>query len=226
MSENYTFNGLGMGLGNLSCLSNARTRSISPENVSGAKGQGGMATEGTGAAHARDLGQGWKISPSIIIPPQSTFTLADIQSSGAIQHFWITTFPNNWRRLILRAYWDSEENPSIECPLGDFFANGWCERCNVNSLPVAVNPAGGMNAYWELPFRQSALLTLTNLSKEDITCYYQVDYTLTEVPDDVAYFHVEWRRSNPLPNKQVHTLLDKVKGKGQYRYLFGLAGQQ
>jgi Protein of unknown function (DUF2961) len=216
VSENYTFNGLGMGLGNLSRLSNARTRSNSPENVSGAKGQGGMATEGTGAAHARDLGQGWKISPSIIIPPQSTFTLADIQSSGAIQHFWITTFPNNWRRLILRAYWDSEENPSIECPLGDFFANGWCERCNVNSLPLAVNPAGGMNAYWELPFRQSALLTLTNLSKEDITCYYQVDYTLTEVPDNVAYLHVEWRRSNPLPYKQVHTLLDGVKGKGHY----------
>src|SRR5579859_7083519 len=166
-----------MGLGNLSRLSNARTRSISPENFTGAKGQGGMATEGTGASHARDLGLGWKISPSIIIAPQSTFTLAGIQSSGAIQHIWITTLPNYWRRLILRAYWDGEENPSIECPLGDFFANGWCERCNVNSLPLAVNPAGGMNAYWELPFRQSALLTLTNLSKEDITCYYQVDYT-------------------------------------------------
>ncbi len=216
MSENYTFNGLGTGLGNLSRLSNARTHSISPENFTGAKGQGGMAIEGTGATHARDLGQGWKISPSIIIPPQSTFTLADIQSPGAIQHIWITTYPNNWRRLILRAYWDGEENPSIECPLGDFFANGWCERCNVNSLPVAVNPAGGMNAYWEMPFRQGAHLTLTNLSKEDITCYYQVDYTLTEIPADVAYFHVEWRRSNPLPYKQVHTLLDGVKGKGHY----------
>ena len=216
MSENYPFNGLGMNLGNLSRLSNAQTRSISPENFTGAKGQGGMAIDGTGATHARDLGQGWKISPSIIIQAQSTITLAEIQSSGAIQHIWLTTFPKNWRRLILRAYWDGEKNPSIECPLGDFFVNGWCERCNVNSLPIAVNPAGGMNSYWEMPFRQSAYFTLTNLSNEDITCYYQVDYTLTGVPDDIAYFHAGWRRSNPLPYKQVHILLDGVNGKGHY----------
>ena len=205
-----------MNLGNLSRLSNAQTRSISPENFTGAKGQGGMAIDGTGATHARDLGQGWKISPSIIIQAQSTITLAEIQSSGAIQHIWLTTFPKNWRRLILRAYWDGEKNPSIECPLGDFFVNGWCERCNVNSLPIAVNPAGGMNSYWEMPFRQSAYFTLTNLSNEDITCYYQVDYTLTGVPDDIAYFHAGWRRSNPLPYKQVHILLDGVNGKGHY----------
>lgn len=205
-----------MNLGNLSRLSNAQTRSISPENFTGAKGQGGMAIDGTGATHARDLGQGWKISPSIIIQAQSTITLAEIQSSGAIQHIWLTTFPKNWRRLILRAYWDGEKNPSIECPLGDFFVNGWCERCNINSVPIAVNPAGGMNSYWEMPFRQSAYFTLTNLSNEDITCYYQVDYTKTDVPDDSAYFHAEWRRSNPLPYKQVHTLLDGVKGKGHY----------
>ncbi|HEX6109679.1 MAG TPA: glycoside hydrolase family 172 protein [Ktedonobacteraceae bacterium] len=216
MSENYPFNGLGMNLGNLSRLSNAQTRSLSPENFTGAKGQGGMAIDGTGATHARDLGQGWKISPSIIIQAQSTITLAEIQSSGAIQHIWLTTYPKNWRRLILRAYWDGEEDPSIECPLGDFFVNGWCERCNINSLPIAVNPAGGMNSYWEMPFRQSAHFTLTNLSTEDITCYYQVDYTLTGVPDDIAYFHTGWRRSNPLPYKQVHTLLDGVKGKGHY----------
>ncbi len=142
----YNFNGLGMGMGNLSQLSNAQTRSLSAENFSGLKGQGGMAVKGTGAESARDLGQGWKISPSIIIGPKSTFTLADIQEPGAIQHIWMTTFPSHWRRLILRAYWNGEEYPSIECPIGDFFANGWCELCNINSLPVAVNPAGGMNA--------------------------------------------------------------------------------
>lgn len=61
------FNGLNMNLGNLARLSNAQSRSISPENFSGAKGQGGRATTGTGADCARDLGQGWKISPSITI---------------------------------------------------------------------------------------------------------------------------------------------------------------
>ncbi|HET7639611.1 MAG TPA: glycoside hydrolase family 172 protein [Ktedonobacteraceae bacterium] len=216
MTNNYSFTGLGMGLGNLSRLSNAKTRSISAENFSGEKGKGGMATEGTGAQCARGLGQGWKISPSIVIAPQSTVTLADIAGPGAIQHIWLTTFPTNWRRLVLRAYWDGEEQPSIETPYGDFFAQGWCERANVNSLPIAVNPAGGFNSYWEMPFRKHARLTIENLGTEEVVLYYQIDYTLTDVPEDAAYFHAQWRRSNPLGYKETHTLLDNVKGKGHY----------
>ncbi|MBW7460994.1 hypothetical protein K0U00_43755, partial [Paenibacillus sepulcri] len=84
------FNGIGMGLGNLSRLSNAVTRSVSPENFTGGKGKGAMATEGTGAACARDLGQGWKISPSVMVPANSSFTMADIQGPGVIQNFWLT----------------------------------------------------------------------------------------------------------------------------------------
>jgi hypothetical protein len=216
LASNYRFDGLGMGLGNLSRLSNAKTRSISAENFSGEKGRGGMATEGTGALCARDLGRGWKISPSIVIAPQSTATLADIQGSGAIQHIWLTTFPTNWRKLVLRAYWDKEEYPSIETPYGDFFAQGWCERANVNSLPIAVNPAGGFNSYWEMPFRHHARLTIENLGTEEVVLYYQIDYTLTAVPEDAAYFHAQWRRSNPLGYKEIHTLLDNVQGKGHY----------
>src|SRR5437899_1757151 len=204
MANSYHFNGL--GLGNLSRLSNATTRSISAENFTGEKGRGGMATEGTGTEAARDLGHGWKISPSIVIAPHSSATLADIQGPGALQHIWLTTFPTNWRRLILRAYWDHEAYPSIETPYGDFFAQGWCERANVNSLPIAVNPAGGFNSYWEMPFRQHARITIENTGTEDVVLYYQIDYTLTDVPDDAAYFHAQWRRSNPLPYKQVHTL--------------------
>ena len=104
------FNGLGMGLGNLARLSNAQTRSISAENFTGEKGRGGMATEGTGAAAARDLGRGWKISPSIKLAPGEVRTLADIQGSGAIQHIWLTTHKTNWRRLILRALAASNHN--------------------------------------------------------------------------------------------------------------------
>lgn len=216
MAETTHFNGLGMGLGNLSRLSKAKTRSISAENFTGAKGQGGMAIAGTGASCARDLGQGWKVSPSIEIAPHSTVTLADIESSGAIQHIWMTTFPSNWRCLILRAYWDDEEHPSIETPYGDFFANGWCEPCQINSLPLAVNSSGGMNAYWEMPFRQSAHITLENLSDKEVTLYFQITYTITDIPSDAAYFHAQWHRSNPLPYKEVHTLLDNVQGTGHY----------
>ena len=82
------FNGLGMHLGTLSRLSAARTRSISPENFDGAKGRGGMATEGTGAEAARDLGLSWKISPSIRIDAGETRVLADIQS-GRFARDWV-----------------------------------------------------------------------------------------------------------------------------------------
>jgi D-arabinan exo alpha-(1,3)/(1,5)-arabinofuranosidase (non-reducing end) len=212
-----SFNGLGMHLGNLSQLSNAVTRSISAENPTGGKGLGGRATEGTGALAARELGQSWKISPSINIAGHQTVTLADIDGAGAIQHIWLTVHPASWRRLVFRFYWDHEEQPSVEVPLGDFFCNGWCVRSNITSLPVAVNPAGGFNSYWEMPFRQHARITIENLSADPVNgFYYQIDYTLTGVPEDRAYFHAQWRRNNPLPYMQVHTLLDDVQGQGQY----------
>ncbi|MCD9022547.1 glycoside hydrolase family 172 protein [Cohnella silvisoli] len=212
----YSFNGLDMGLGNLPRLSAAKTRSISAENFTGEKGKAGMATEGTGAECARDLGQGWKVSPSVNIPAKSTYTMAEIDGPGAIQHIWLTCFNAHWRNMIIRIYWDGETSPSVETPIGDFFCNGWCERSNVNSMPVAVNPAGGMNSYWLMPFRGHAKITVENLGSENVVLYYQVDYTLTEVPEDTAYFHAQWRRSNPLPYKEVHTILDGVKGKGHY----------
>jgi hypothetical protein len=212
------FNGLGVDLGNLSRLSNAKSRSISAENFTGAKGEGGKATEGTGAKYAEKLGgQGWKVSPSINLAGQTTFELGHIEGPGAIQHIWLTVAPHFWRSLVLRFYWDDEESPSIEVPLGDFFCNGWTQRCNVNSLPVAVNPAGGFNSYWEMPFRKSARVTIENLSQTEVLgLYYQIDYVLTDVPEDCAYLHAQWRRNNPLPYGEVHTLLDGIQGKGHY----------
>ena len=77
------FNGLGMSLGTLSRLSNAETRSISPENLTGEKGKGAMAKEGSASVAARDLGQGWKVNPYVIIEPGATFELANIAGQGA-----------------------------------------------------------------------------------------------------------------------------------------------
>ena len=105
--------GLDVGMNNLYRLSDAQTRSISPENPTGEKGKGGMANDGTGAGAARDLGQGWKINPFIRIAPHTTFTLADIEGSGAIQQIWMTP-TGNWRYSILRMYWDDEKQPSVE----------------------------------------------------------------------------------------------------------------
>jgi hypothetical protein len=209
------FNGLGMNLGNLARLSSAQTRSISPENFTGEKGRAGMATEGTGASCARELGQGWKVSPSVAIKAGETFTLADIAGGGAIQQIWMTP-TGHWRFNILRIYWDGQEQPSVECPVGDFFACGWQRYMQISSLPVCVNPGSALNCCWEMPFRKSCRITMTNIAAEDMRLYYQINYTLTDVGSDVAYFHAQFRRANPLPYKQVHTILDGVAGRGQY----------
>ncbi len=211
-----SFNGLGMNLGNLSRISNAKTRSICAENFTGEKGKAGMAVHGTGENCARELGLGWKISPSVRIAAHETFTMADIEGQGAIQQIWLTPSGRSWRFFILRIYWDDQEQPSVECPVGDFFGMGWGQYAQISSLPVCVNPGSAFNCYWEMPFRKRCRMTFENISNEDMTLYYQINYTLTDVPEDCAYFHAQFRRVNPLPYKEVYTILDGVKGHGQY----------
>ncbi|MBM3496668.1 MAG: DUF2961 domain-containing protein [Armatimonadetes bacterium] len=216
------FNGLGLGLHNISRLSEAETRSICAENPDGSKGQAAMAIpplddQGNPRGAARELGQGWKVRPCISIEARSSVTLADVVGPGAIQHIWITVAPEWWRRIVLRFEWDDEGTPSIETPLGDFFCMGWGQRANVNSLPIAVNPAGGFNSYWEMPFRKSARITVENLWDEPCHgFFYQITYALTSIPDDCAYLHAQWRRSNPLPEATEHVILDGVRGHGHY----------
>ncbi|HEV7418035.1 MAG TPA: glycoside hydrolase family 172 protein, partial [Tianweitania sediminis] len=195
---NTTFNGLDLNLGNLYRLSDARTRSISPENFTGEKGRGGMANEGTGAECARGLGQGWKVSPSIRIEAGEMRVLADIEGPGAIQQIWLTTANLRWRDLILRIYWDDQEHPSVEAPVGDFFCSGWNRFAQVTSLAVCVNPGRAFNCYWQMPFRKRARITIENRDPEDFgIIYYQINYALAEVPEDAAYFHAQFRRTNP-----------------------------
>lgn len=217
------FNGLDMNMGNLYRLSDAKTRSISPENFTGEKGKAGMADPAdkdkpnTANAFnaARDLGQGWKVNPYIRINPGQTITLAEIEGPGAIQHIWMTP-TGTWRYSILRFYWDGETEPSIECPVGDFFASGWGSYAQLSSLAICVNPGSAFNCYWAMPFRKKCRITMENINDSDpMTLYYQIDYTLTEVPADAAYFHAQFRRSNPNTGS-VHTIVDGVKGKGQY----------
>jgi hypothetical protein len=210
-----TFNGLDLNLGNLYRVSKAQSRSISPENFTGENGKAGMATEGTGKGAARDLGKGWKVSPSVHIEAGKTFTLGEIKGPGCIQQIWMTP-TGNWRHSILRFYWDDETEPSVECPVGDFFACGWGKYCQISSLAVCVNPGSAFNCYWQMPFRKRARITLENVDQKGMTLYYQVNYTLTEVPKDAGYFHAQFRRESPLKQKGLYTILDGVAGQGQY----------
>jgi hypothetical protein len=215
LAQDANFDGVGSGMGNLYRLSNAKSRSVSPENPTGEKGKGGMAATGNASRAARELGQGWKVNPFIIIAPGKTFVLADITGPGAIQHIWMTP-TGTWRYSVMRMYWDGEQEPSVEVPVGDFFAMGWGKYAPISSLAVCVNPGSAFNSYWQMPFRKHAKITMENLDTKPMTLYYQIDYTETTVPNDSAYFHAQFRRVNPLPYKSVVTILDGVQGKGQY----------
>ncbi|TWF41379.1 DUF2961 family protein [Chitinophaga polysaccharea] len=210
------FNGLDMNMGNLFRLSDAKTRSISPENPTGEPGKGGITPvdQGTAKNAARELGQGWKVNPFINIEAGKTFTLAEMSGPGAIQHIWMTP-TGNWRYAILRIYWDDESTPSVEVPVGDFFGMGWGEYAPLSSLAVCVNPGSAFNCYWAMPFRKKCKITMENINTERMTLYYQVDYTLTQVPEDAGYFHAQFRRNNPVKGAEF-TMIDGVKGKGQY----------
>jgi hypothetical protein len=223
LSAQNKFNGLDMNIGNLYRLSDAKTRSISPENFSGEKGKAGMANpadnEKPNVANAsyaaRDLGQGWKVNPFVRINSGETFTMAVIDGPGAIQHIWMTP-TGNWRFSILRIYWDDETEPSVECPVGDFFGMGWNQYAPLVSTPVCVNPGSAFNCYWVMPFRKKCRITMQNINDTDpMTLYYQIDYTLTDVPADAGYFHTQFRRTNP-NETSVCTLTDGIKGKGQF----------
>lgn len=217
---------------NISRLSKAVTRSITAENVYGEKGKGGMAEvsatpqpevtrigqqwDGPNPC-ARDLGRKWKVRPCITLPKESTTTLMDIAGPGVIQHIWITVDPKHYRNLIIRMYWDGEETPSVESPIGDLFCNGWKTRVNVLAIPINVNPSGGFNCYFPMPFRKYTRITVENRAPEAAGgFFYAINYALDEVDPDDAYFHAQFRRANPLSYKEDYVILDGTKGWGHY----------
>lgn len=217
------FNGLDMNMGNLSRISDAKTRSISPENFSGEKGKGGMADPlkdkdkrnvANASAAARDLGKGWKVNPFIIINKGETITIAEIEGSGAIQHIWMTP-TGNWNFSILRFYWDDEKEPSVEVPVGPFFGMAWGQYSPLSSMAITSNPGSAFNSYWKMPFRKKCKITMQNIDEHDMRLYYQVDYALAPVGEDEAYFHAQYQRSK-YDKSSLHTIVDGIKGKGQY----------
>lgn len=198
-------------------LTNAKTRSISPENFTGEKGKACTATEGTGKDAARELGKGWKVSPSVRIDPGQTFTMAEINGPALITQIWLTPSQEyDLRNMIIRIYWDDEENPSVETPVGDFFAAPLREHGQISSLAVCVNPGNGMNCYWQMPFRKRCKITFTNLNPVETVLYYQVNYELREITEETPYFHCRFRRTNPVEYKQDYIIVDDIQGRGHF----------
>lgn len=223
---------LGHSLGTIERLSAARTRQITAENVYGKKGAGGRAEltvepqediaqigqkwDGPNAC-ARELGPKYKVRPCITLPAGETTVIMDVDGPGYIQHLWITLDEKRYRDQIVRIHWDEESTPSVEVPVGDFFCNGFNTRANVYSLPINVNPSGGFNSYFPMPFRKHARITVENRSSEEVgQFFYAITFAETPVPDDAGYFHAQFRRTNPLNYGSDYVIVDTIKGQGQF----------
>lgn len=202
------------GMAGLPYLPVRKTFQISGENPDGRKGGGCRITE----AESLDNGLGFKVHPFISLLPGETKQLADIQGPGCIKEFFFTTDHKWLSELVLRIYWDGEETPSVEAPIGMFFANGFDENCAlVNSLPVAVLPRCAMNCYWEMPFARRAKITLTQEGKDPVGCIaYRILYQEQVLTEKPLYFHAQYRRAMTTRQNPVYTILDRVHGSGKY----------
>ena len=187
MTSTGAWNGLGVGLANVWRLADAETRSISPENFTGEKGRGRHGHRGHRRRPRRATSaQGWKVSPSVHIEPGETFVMADIEGPGAIQHIWLTP-TGGWRNQILRMYWDDDPQPAVECPVGDFFACGWGEYAQV-IVARGVREPGHARSTATGRCRSAAGPHHAHQRERggSASLYYQITYSLCDVPDDAA----------------------------------------
>ena len=189
------------------------SRSISFENITGAKGQGGKA--------ASNLGVGRKGAPNRTIAPNETVTLCDVNGPGTIRHIWMTSgqAPKTLLGMVVRAYWEGQQSPSIETPMGNFFgiSHGQIKKQAYQSAVHAVNPAAGMSIYLPMPFQKKARITITNESNEPQVLFYSIDYTIgDDHQESVGRLHVLYRRENPTSLKQDFEILPHRTGMGRY----------
>ena len=169
------------------------------------------------------------------IRPGETFTLADIPGAGCIRHIWMTLANDGFvvekyahRKIVLRMYWDGEQEPAVEAPLGDFFGMGHGITRNFVSAPLQMSPQDGqaMNSWWPMPYGNGAKITVTNECNGTLILYYYVDYeAYTELPEDMLRFHAQWHRECPTegtpdPQDETHNAWcfegENTDGKGNY----------
>lgn len=165
-----------------------------------------------------DVYRSQRITKLFPVRKGQTKTLMDLEGPACITHIWMTTNKNNdFRRITLRMYWDGETHPSVEAPLADFFGIGhnMYKTKEWFATPcLALNPFNGYNSYFPMPFSRNARITITNEQDIDVKgwVYFQADYEqYDELPDDVPYFHAQWRREAPaLRRARPYTVIQAV----------------
>lgn len=200
------------------------TRQASAENPTGAKGMGARRDpDPTDAdlvysAPALALGRGWKVRPYVPLPAGQELVLADISGPGIITQLFLTSDAPQLRSLVLRAWWDGESSASVEAPMGDFFGIGHdVPGVTYTSAVVTVAPERGCNAWWPMPFRRHAKLTLTNDGVEDVRIVaWRVTWQERDVPEGVGLFHARFRETRTGLHRPEHIVLEDVHGRGTY----------
>ncbi|MCF8225452.1 MAG: DUF2961 domain-containing protein [Bacteroidales bacterium] len=189
------------------------SRSISFENPTGAPGEGGKTSS--------NLGVGRKGFPAKWIAPGETVTLCNIKGPGTIRHIWMTggfkDKPTALRSMVIRAYWEGQEHPSIKCPLGDFMGSANARYSAYQSAVHSTGVNAALNIWLPMPFQDSGKITLSNEGEEGITIFYQVDYTIGDRhPENLGRLHVCFRRENPTTLKKDFEILPSRKGQGRF----------
>lgn len=152
--------------------------------------------------------------------PGETVTVVDVKGAGRLTHFWFTIAaqdPDHLRQLVIRMTWDDAKRPAVECPIGEFFAQGPGKYVEFHSAPVSVGGQQAMNCYWPMPFKKHAVVTVTNEGTKDVgALYYNIDYRLDNRPaKNVRYFHTQYRNYFPAPKGEPLTICQST-GSGHY----------
>ncbi len=193
-----------------------------------AKPHEGRSMRSTSTAVDADGNYAHSNSDNSRVAPGATKVVLDAEGPGVVTHIWFTFLgpePQSWAKegsanhqeVLLRIYYDGNELPGVEAPLGDFFANSFGKRSEVISVPVVVEDADSYNCFWRMPFRKSIRIEVINQSEKKLNLlYYNVDWIkLDRLAEDTPYFYAQYRQEYPVKQGEDYVILD-TKGKGQY----------
>jgi hypothetical protein len=182
-------------------------RACTFENPTGERGAGGRTAGGR------------KGSPSREIAPGETVTLADVAGPGVVRHVWMTfppAPPEVMRAMVVEVFYDGRDEPSVSAPAVDFFGVPHGRPRPLSSALTAIHEGRGFNSFVPMPFGGRLRITFTNGSERSVPLYYQVDFTLQDLPDDAGRLHVTWRRENPTVVRRDFVIEDGLRGPGRF----------
>jgi Protein of unknown function (DUF2961) len=159
------------------------------------------------------------------IAPGATQELFRSDGPGIITHIWFTIAaqsPNHLKEIVIRAYWEGSQKPSVQVPVGDFFGLNLGQYVIYQSAFLNCSSIKALNCYFAMPFRRSALITATNEGKQPVGSFYSnIDYQLVpSLPEDIVYFHAQYRQQTPNQAVKAAPGEKELNLDGAHNYVF------